>query len=266
MVFKVFQAAPLSTPAVNDSETLIERLKPDPGLSEPVYKQLLNRISAMIQSGEIADGYSLPSERALAEALNISRTTVRRCYDELRAQDHISTHGRFGVKVKSPPRISPKMGRLKGFTEEMRELGISPSTRVLERAIVRDRTVSSIFGRPSTASFLKLIRLRLGDGIPLSRECAWYDLTLAPELAEWDVSGSVYGFLQEQCGVLLTYAEQTIEAVMSSDAEAEAFGFTEPEPCLLLKRKTYSANGPMAEYVEGTFRGDAYAYRVILQL
>ncbi|CAI8880271.1 protein of unknown function [Methylocaldum szegediense] len=45
------------------------------------------------------------------------------------------------------------MGRLKGLTEEMRELGMRPSTRVLERAIVQDRIVSSIFGRPSTASF-----------------------------------------------------------------------------------------------------------------
>jgi GntR family transcriptional regulator len=266
MGFKIFQANPSATRAVNDSAELIERLRPDPGVSEPVYKQLLERISGMIQSGEIADGHSLPSERALAEALKISRTTVRRCYDELRAQDHITTHGRAGVKVKSPPRISPKMGRLKGFTEEMRELGMSSSTRLLERTIVRDRTVSSIFGRPSTASFLKLVRLRLGDGIPLSRECAWYDLTLAPELAEWDVSGSAYGFLQEHCGVVLAYAEQTIEAVMSTDEEAEAFGYAEPQPCLLLKRKTYSTNGPMVEYVEGTFRGDAYAYRVTLQL
>ncbi|QWF71533.1 GntR family transcriptional regulator [Methylomonas paludis] len=249
-----------------DSSSFIERLRPDPGVSEPVYQQLLNRISWMILSGEIPEGFSLPSERTLAEALNISRTTVRRCYDELRAQDHISTHGRLGVKVKSPPRISPQMGRLKGFTEEMRELGMQPSTLLLERAIVQDRTVSSLFGRPSTAEFLKLVRIRLGDEIPLSRECAWYDLTLAPELANWDVSGSAYAFLQEHCGIILTHADQSIEAVMNNQVEAEAFGFDKPEPCLLLKRKTYSVAGPMVEYVEGTFRGDAYTYRVKLQV
>lgn len=32
-------------------------------------------------------------------------------------------------------------------------------------------------------------RVRLGDGAPLSREVAWYDLTAAPDLAEWDVVG-----------------------------------------------------------------------------
>jgi len=44
------------------------------------------------------------------------------------------------------------------------------------------------------------------------------------------------------------------------------FGFEEPGPCLLLKRKTYSDNGQMVEYVEGTFRGDAYTYRVNLKM
>jgi GntR family transcriptional regulator len=220
----------------------------------------------MILSGELADGFSLPSERTLAEALNISRTTVRRCYDDLRAQDRISTHGRAGVRIKSPPCISPKMGKLKGFTEEMQELGMEASTKLLQREIVCDRTISSIFGRPSTASFLRLVRLRLGNGIPMTRECAWFDLTMAPELADWDVNGSAYEYLQTHCGITLSRAEQSIEAVMSDQEESMAFGFQTPGPCLLLKRKTYSTQNDVVEYVEGTFRGDAYAYRINLQL
>lgn len=53
---------------------------------------------------------------------------------------------------------------------------------------------------------------------------------------------------------------------MSSDTETEVFEFAGPGPCLLIKRKTYSAFGQMIEYVEGTFRGDAYAYRLTLNL
>lgn len=252
--------------AVNDSAAFILRLKPDAGISEPVYRQLQRQIIQMIQSGELGEGDSLPSERTLAEALNLSRTTVRRCYDELRGQDYISTHGRAGVMVKAPPRINPEIGRLKGFTEEMREIGVEPSSRLLERRVVSDRTIASIFNRPSTARFLKLVRLRLGDGVPMTREVAWYDLTLAPALAEWDVAGSAYQFLQQHCGVILTDAEQTMEAAMSNADEMTAFGFGEPGPCLLLKRKTYAATGQMVEYVEGTFRGDAYTYRITLKM
>jgi GntR family transcriptional regulator len=254
-----------TTLAANDSATFIARIKPDTGVSKPVYKQLLQRIIAMIESGEIADGYSLPSERALAEALDISRTTVRRCYEELRAQNHVNTDGRAGVTVKSPARINPRLGRLKGFTEEMRELGMTPSSHILEQTIVQDRTIASIFNRAASARFLRLVRLRLGDDVPLSREVAWLDLTIAPALAEWEASGSTYQFLEQQCGLKLAHGEQTIEAVMSNDEESRVFGFAESGPCLLLKRKTYTQTGAIVEYVEGTFRGDAYTYRITLK-
>jgi GntR family transcriptional regulator len=248
-----------------NADQLIERVTPDRETAEPCYLQVAKKLSQLIESGEIQAGQHLPSERLLAEKLGLSRTTVRRAYNELRAKHYLSTQGRAGVAV-TPPRLSPRLGRLKGFTEEMRELGMTPSTRLLEREIVTDRTISSLFGRPTTARFLLLVRLRLGDGVPLSREVAWYDLTAAPALAEWDVTGSAYGFLFERCGIALTHGEQTIEAVMSSPVETAAFGLAESGPCLLMKRRTYSAARQMIEYVEGTFRGDVYAYRLNLNL
>jgi GntR family transcriptional regulator len=254
------------TATANNSSTFIERVRPDVGVSEPAYKQLLRRIIDMIESGEIAHGYSLPSERALAQALDLSRTTIRRCYEELRAQDHVDMHGRAGVKVKAPSRINPELGKLKGFTEEMHELGMTPSTRILEYNIEHNRTIASLFKRPASTRFLRLVRLRLGDDMPLTREVAWYDLAAAPALADWDTSGSVYQFIEQQCGLILVYGEQSIEAVMSNDEEAAVFGFDEPGPCLLLKRKTYASTGQIVEYVEGTFRGDAYTYRITLKM
>lgn len=245
---------------------LIAQLLPDRTLAEPSYLQLRRKIQALIESGTIINGQSLPSERALAESLNLSRVTVRRAYEDLRAANLLETHGRAGVTAKTPPQLTPQLGRLKGFTEEMRELGMEPSTQLLERRILSDRTIASIFGRPSTARFLRLIRLRLGDGIPLSREVAWYDLTIAPELEGWNVEGSAYRFLTERSGIAFSHGEQTIEAAMSSPEEMHAFGFSEPMPCLLMKRRTFSHSGQIVEYVEGTFRGDAYAYRLMLKL
>jgi len=157
------------------------------------------------------------------------------------------------------------MQRLKGFTEEMRELGLEPSARVLERAVVQDRMVASIFGRPSNAEFLKLVRVRLADDAPMSREVAWYDLAVAPALAAWDGKGSAYAYLREHCGIELSWADQSVEAVLSSPEEGEVFGFSQPGPCLLLKRRSHSVRDTLVEYVEGTFRGDAYIYRLKLR-
>lgn len=251
---------------VADSHALLASLLPDRTLAEPSYRQLTRKIRALIESGQIANGQSLPSERVLAESLQLSRVTVRRAYEELRADNLLETHGRAGVTARTPPQLTPQLGKLKGFTEEMHELGMAPSSRLLEREVASDRTIASIFGRPSTARFLRLVRLRLGDGVPLTREVAWYDLTAAPELEHWDAAGSAYRFITERCGIALSHGEQSIEATMSSVDEMAAFGFAEPAPCLLLKRKTFSRAGQIIEYVEGTFRGDAYAYRMTLKL
>jgi GntR family transcriptional regulator len=247
------------------SERLIEALAPDRGLAEPVYKQMARAFNNMLETGEIGEGQSLPAERLLAEKLDLSRTTVRRFYEELRRDNLLSTNRRNGAVAKAPARLSSRMGLLKGFTEEMRELGVEPATRLLSRDIVRDRVIASVFNRPSTAHFLKLVRLRLGDGLPVSREIGWFDLTLAPDMADWDVEGSAYAFLSSTCGIRLGAAELSIEAVLSSDEENAAFGLDSPQPCLLIKRKTRALSGQIVEYVEGTFRGDSYTYRLKLE-
>lgn len=244
---------------------LIDQLKLSDATSEPYYLQLKRQLNALIVGGELAAGYNLPSERVLAEALQVSRTTVKRCYDELRNSQHLASNGRGGTVVKEPPRVSPTLGKLQGFTEEMRGLGMTASTRVLAHEVVRERTMASIFQRPSTAAFLRLVRVRLADDVPMTREVAWYDLTAAPALEYWDTHGSAYVFLDEKCHIKLAWAEQSIEAVMSSAEEAQVFGFSAPGPCLLLKRHAYTAADQLIEYVEGTFRGDAYAYKLKLQ-
>ncbi|GAA4341404.1 GntR family transcriptional regulator [Pigmentiphaga soli] len=247
-------------------DLLLSRLQRPAAVRGPYYVRLQREIQSLIDAGELGAGSGLPSERELAKALNISRSTVKRSYDRLReAQSLVSSQGRGGTAVGPAPRVSPGMHRLKGFTEEMRELGLTPSARIVERAIAADRTVASIFGRPSQTAFLKLVRVRLADGVPMSREMAWFDLTVAPGMAEWDGEGSAYARLREHCGIELTWADQSVEAILSSPVEDAVFGFERPGPCLLLKRRSHSADDVLVEYVEGTFRGDAYAYRLKLK-
>lgn len=245
---------------------LQSRLRLESHISEPYYLQLQRQIKSLIQSGELPVGSSMPSERHLADVLKVSRATVKRTYDELRNAYLLCSKGsRGGTTVNGTPHVSPVLRELKGFSDEMRELGLMPSSKVLERAVVEDRRVASVCSKAPTTSFLRLVRLRLADGTPMSREVAWYDLSLAPELAEWQGDGSAYAYLREQCGMELSWADQSIEAVTSSEIETAMFTFAAPGPCLLLKRMSYTEAKQLVEYAEGTFRGDAYRYRLRLQ-
>ena len=234
--------------------------------AQPLYQQLEDQFRTLMANGTLAPGVTLPAERQLAGTLGISRTTVKRCYGNLREDNLIGSHGRLGFVVKgSAAQVAPGMDRLKGFTEEMRELGQTASSDILECGSVQDRAVASIFGLPSTTPLLKLDRVRRGDGIALSHEIAWYNLRVVPGLANADLSKSVYAALAEQ-GVRLDHCEQSIEAATPTPEECSIFGYEAPVPCLLIKRRSFDVEGRMIEYVEGLFRGDSYVYRLKLRI
>ena len=50
---------------------------------QPIYDQITAQIKALILSGELQAGDTLPSMRALAKDLRISVITTKRAYEEL---------------------------------------------------------------------------------------------------------------------------------------------------------------------------------------
>lgn len=234
--------------------------------AEPAYKQIGRRLEALIQSGEIPTGTVLPSERAMSTHLSVSRITIQNAYNELRKRRLVLSKGRGGsVVLPVNPRIVTPMNRLRGFTEEMQELGKVPSAQIVEAGVTRDAGVAAIMGLPEEAPLLRLKRIRFADGMPMSKELAWYNLLQAPFLENIDLSKSIYTALSES-GLALTSCDQVIHVVMATAEDLSIFGFTAEEPCMLIKRRSYTEKGMMMEYVEGRFRGDVYSYRMTLDV
>lgn len=57
----------------------------------PLYEQIYNYIKQEIQEGEIPCGEKLPSTRALASHLQVSRSTVDLAYEQLRSEGYVET-------------------------------------------------------------------------------------------------------------------------------------------------------------------------------
>ncbi len=82
----------------------------NPGLSTPLYEQLYRAIVHDIVSGSISGGERLPSRRALAEHLNVSRVTVEAAYSQLLAEGYITSRPRSGYYaeyLEIPPAVPP---------------------------------------------------------------------------------------------------------------------------------------------------------------
>lgn len=83
------------------ASALARRLPPaSPGPA--AYRGLAGRISGAVLDGRIGVGVGLPSERALAEALRVSRTTVAAAYALLRSEGWLVSRRGSGSRVRIP--------------------------------------------------------------------------------------------------------------------------------------------------------------------
>src|SRR5580698_4640773 len=64
----------------------------DAGSELPLYKQLYEHFSGLIQSGRLAKGERLPATRELAGTIGLNRTTVSAAYEMLEADGLITGH------------------------------------------------------------------------------------------------------------------------------------------------------------------------------
>lgn len=66
----------------------------------PLYRQISQGMREAILSGALAEGSRLPTERALAQALHVNRTTIMNAYHELSSEGLIEGHVGRGTLVK----------------------------------------------------------------------------------------------------------------------------------------------------------------------
>ncbi len=74
----------------------------DPSSDNPLYRQVSEKIRAIIQSGALRDGERLPATRELAGSLGLNRATVSAAYDLLEAQGLLKGHVGRGSFVCAP--------------------------------------------------------------------------------------------------------------------------------------------------------------------
>ena len=104
-------------------------LKKAPGV--PLYEALYRNIRQDILSGKLVPGEKLPSKRALATHLEVSKITVETAYNQLLAEGYISAREKVGYFVESLQRQTAAPIRKEATEESVEDLidltGDSPS-------------------------------------------------------------------------------------------------------------------------------------------
>ena len=123
--------------------------------STPLYQQICEKIREAILSGQLAEGTRLPTERALASALGINRTTVMNAYNQLASDGLVEGHVGRGTLVRrshysqiDDSLDSNEPSWIYGLPVGEREI-LGPDARILsELTIMSDSNISLGIGTP----------------------------------------------------------------------------------------------------------------------
>lgn len=244
---------------------------PDRSLDEtspiPLYYQLRELIADAIKDGQYGPDHQLPSERELASRFCLSRMTVRQATVAL-VNDGLLVRRRGKGTYVAQPKIEQGLLRLTSFSEDMRQRGLPPSTRIITlRRLPAAGKAADLMGLELGSPLILLERLRLAADKPMAYELCYLPFNRFPDLSEASLgSGSLYELLEAKYNVKPTFAWQSLEATLASQREAQLLQIKREAPLLQLERVTWDEKQTVIEFVKSLYRADRYKFSLQLHI
>jgi GntR family transcriptional regulator len=233
----------------------------DPADSTPLYQQLRDQLRANLVDGWPKDR-PIPSERHLMQMTGLSRMTIRQAIAELVNEGMLRRdHGRGTFLADS--RIMRLLTGHSSFRDVVQKQGSTPSTILVRKRLVpANPAQATVLQVEPGESLFDLVRVRLIDGEPVMLDFTHLPVRLCPQVAEADLTGSLYEFLTHNCGVPPQHSIDTIEAVAASGEVAELLEVAEGAPLLLMRRLAKTVDNLPLEITDEYVRPDRCLFRV----
>ncbi len=204
----------------------------------------------------------------MAEEMGISRMTARKALQELAGRGMLKTHIGHGTFVGTPA-IQQELTALSGFTQDMERLGRTTTSLVVnaEHGLPTNEAARALT-LSCKGRVYKLTRVRLADGMPVAFECTEIDAERTPGLfgkADF-ATASLYATLRKYFGIVPAFAEQTLAADLADPPTALRLKIDPGAAVLRQTRLTRDAEGRPFEFVQSTYRGDAFVMKVHLNV
>ncbi|MEW6398289.1 MAG: GntR family transcriptional regulator [Bacillota bacterium] len=235
------------------------------GSPVPLYYRIAETLRERIAGRHWQPGDRLPGEHELMSEFAVSRHTVRQALSLLENEGFVYRQAGLGTFVRSEKSSYP-LTHLQGFTEQMEERGLIPSSRVLRlgRAVPRP-DVRSALALPKGQEVWELVRLRLANGEPMAVETTFAPAALVPGLDREDLSSlSFYRYVEEKLGRGIAGATQTIEAEVAYGDLAKLLLISPGNAVLRVKNVTFLNNMRPLCFVDCYYRADRYAFSVAM--
>lgn len=225
----------------------------------PLYFQIQRVLMDKIRSGQLSEGDPLASEEELARVHQVSRMTARQALHGLKTSGYaVSQKGRGTFVTR--PKMEKNLLHLQGFTEDMKQRGMAPSSRLLEQTVMEatEELAAKLRLEPGDPIML-LRRLRLADGIPMAIEESRVPLKFYPGVEKVSFAKrSLYAVLRDRYGLRVGWADEVIEALPATREESELLTIPRKASVLSISRHIMSTADIPVEVACSRYRGDRY--------
>jgi len=225
----------------------------------PLYQQLYEQLEGRIRSGQWKPGDRIPPESELLTQYEVSRITVRKVLAMLVAEGLLVRERGRGSFVASP-KLEHGMTTIVSFTDDMRQRGFSPGTKIIFMGLVpAPRAIADALSVPEGEELARIDRLRLADEQPMCVEESFLIHRHLPGILEHDLANdSLREIKQRVYGIRWSRARQTIQAVPAAPEIARLLSVKTGAPLLFFDRVTFSQDNVAMEYLRVYYRADRY--------
>lgn len=229
-----------------------------------LYYQLKEILVDKIKNNEWEIDSKIPTERELCDLYKVSRITVRQALKELDDEGFLYRKQGKGTFVTAP-KIEQRLSKFYSFSEEIRNMGYTPSTKAIEfKKVTIDENIAKHFNEKVSVVYC-IKRLRLANNEPFAIETSYIPCDLCPGMTADEVTAKgLYNTMKTMYNLIPNEAIETFEAVIINPGDALHLHVSKNSPGLLLERTTY-ANQRIVEFCHGIIRGDRYKYQVVLK-
>jgi GntR family transcriptional regulator len=222
---------------------------------------LYSRVETVLAS-EIADGVlkvgdQLPTEDILIARFEVSRITIRRAIQNLVGRGLVEIRRGKGTFVATP-KMTQELTELSGFVEDMHTLGRKPTARVISKEIVTaNTTVASHLALTKGQRVVRIRRVRLADGVPLSFDETFLPLDIGKKIITNNLKVEpIFSLLERKYDIPLIEAEYKLEAIAAEAEVASALRVKQGSPIFRIERTSYSTGNRPVDYEKLYYRGD----------
>jgi GntR family transcriptional regulator len=209
-----------------------QHLKPEESSPTPLYIQVAAKLASAIREEQWQADQALPSERVIAETLEISRVTARKAFDLLIQQGLVRRLPGSGTYVN--PLQEQPLSRLTSFTEFLKERGLTPSSAWLAREIVQPSADEAMkLNLFNHAKVARLLRQRLANGVVIALEKSTLPAAVVPDPKQVDLS--LYAYLDARRHSIVR-ATQHIRAINAPEDIARLVGIKTHDAMLHITR------------------------------